>query len=381
MPSRRFLLLTFFVATGWVCSVSQEILRPEPVGLAIELIQDPAKPPTIVPIKNICPCGMWYGNVRMIKGWKRPAHIRPVSAVQIVPQNVSGTILLQVKVFTGEKFHEFEELVAEFTVQKNESYKIKELGKFGVEPILVKLVEIPLTVGPLPTVENKTHSLMVQLEAMEWTVPSFRARFVNISAKPIAAFAIGTRFNGRDSTVALRFDPVRKPLIMPGSSYEIVVPLKIFRRPAGVELSSLIVNSVVFDDGTFEGEKTDASRYRATLFGDKHRLSLLIPILRAAFEEWNSLDLNPLISAIDNGTNAVDEDFIKRNLSFYAALDEKAKENWRIPIEIGSLQVKRRTIDALREIQTFTKNDPEIAKRAFSELIKAYDGWLDRVSR
>jgi len=191
---------------------------------------------------------------------------------------------------------EAEDFVAEYTVALEGVTIIRELSDFGVEPFELQLVRAPAAVADPPSVMNRTKSLQVSVEPRQSTIPMFMARVLNNSAKPVASFSFYTSVDGARKLIGAPRNEAGGALIKAGDTFE-----RTFRYPMKMTVAStgevppavpnLVFNvtSVVFMDGTYEGDSFSAANYLAGNAGEKAMLRRFLEMVRSK-EFTNSPD-------------------------------------------------------------------------------------------
>jgi hypothetical protein len=145
--------------------------------------------------------GAWYDLFPRIADWKPHTNELPVAAVRISPREEGVAVKVKVTTLRGPN-HEIEDFVAEYTVSVAKT-SVQELANFGVAPFELKLVRAPSTVAELPSITNETKSLVVSVEPASSTLPSFKARFVNSSAKQVTGFSYRTSINDETKLIGM----------------------------------------------------------------------------------------------------------------------------------------------------------------------------------
>ena len=272
----------------------------------------------------------WYDGFRRLPGSGQQSGTRSVGAVKIYTREESGTIKVKVTLLRGANF-EFEHYLSEFSVG-TDKVTINELAKVGVEPFEVGLVRAPVTTAYIPKVNNGTKSLVVSVEPVVSTLPSYKIRVLNSSSKPVAGFSYNTFLEGRRRYTGMpqQFDGT--PLISPGDSYEKVFPYALRTTtqstgevPQPIEGLQLNVLAVIFADGTYEGDRIDAARFRGYKIGEKIQLTRVLGLLHSkAAASWDTLA--PMADALTYRVTVSDIDPLLKD---FPGLPEAEVENIR----------------------------------------------------
>ncbi len=220
-----FVILCFGSASGLAQSAPQ---KPVPNGLVLKIVYFKGRPTAYNPVPDINakPSGGWFALFQRIPNWQPPsADALPVRAVNIISRLEGNAVKVNVSVFTGQKFHDREEFVADYLIGENEMIEVKELSKFGVEPFELSVVRVAPTVTTLPTVDNKTVSLAVtSIEPHYSTLPSYKIKFLNNSSKAVSAFTFETLSSDVRRLSAMPHKPEGEILIKSGETYERILP-------------------------------------------------------------------------------------------------------------------------------------------------------------
>ena len=317
----------------------------------------------------------WYDGFRRAPGFERSADGRPVEAVKIYTREESGTVKIKVTILSGADI-EFENLVSEYRVG-TEKITLSELAKFGVVPFEVGLVRSPATTAYIPKVNNDTKSLVVSIEPVVANLPAYKIRVLNSSAKPVAGFSYNTFLEGRRrySGMPQQFDGT--PLINPGGFYEKVFPYALQSTtqstgevPPPIPGLQLNVLTVIFTDGTYEGERLDAARFRGYKMGEKIQLTRILEILRSkSAASWDTL-----APSVDALTYKVTVSDIEPLFKEFPGLPEGETENLRSAAEVSANKIEK---DFVGTFGTGKKIDPTVFSPAVNAAIAKCQNWLD----
>jgi hypothetical protein len=246
----------------------------------------------------------WFGAFKRVDGWKPKPGELPIHAVKIFALQRPGPVTVRVKLMRGEHL-EVEEVVGDYPVTENVTVAA-ELKNFGIMQFEMRLVRAPLTVSELPAIKNMTRSLVVSVEPTTAVLPSFNARFWNSPERPVISIAITESVNGRENFNLMPHDLDGGVLIEPGAIYQKVLPYP--TKPvlestggtpdakSGLQLNIL---AVIFSDGSYEGDPSEAMRLRAFKVGEKIQLTRVLALLRSPAAESPEL-LGPAADALSS---------------------------------------------------------------------------------
>jgi len=281
----QLVVLAFMLGTLTFSTVAQQpaVNAPATRGIALEVMYAKG---AILAYQRIGEW-TWYEGFRRQAEWKPGPGVVPVAAVRIATRLEDGIVKARVTVLRGRN-HETEDFVAEYLVSTEKPTVIRELADLGVEPFEIILVRAPATVADPPAIVNKTKSLEVSVEPTQSTIPTFSARVLNNSPKPVAAFSYYTFADGRRRLIGQPRNKEGGALIKPGDSYELKLrqAMKVSTVSNG-EVPSVVpdmvfnVTSVVFTDGTYEGDAYGAANYLAGNAAEKAMLRRFLDLIRS----------------------------------------------------------------------------------------------------
>jgi hypothetical protein len=376
-------------------SSPQQQAAPAPTGLALEVTYYEGRPPAYqtVPGPEAKLNGAWYGMFRSVPSWQPPANSLPVQAINILSRLEGDSVRIEVSVLSGKEFPDKETPVATYRVHVNEKISARELTRFGAEPIEIKVVRVdPLLINP-PAIVNKTDSIAVfDVKVNTSTLPTYTLTVRNLSGKSVDALGIKVMVDGRARNSSLRRGKQGQHLIEAGATEEIFLHgAELARKtsegysPDSLPNQEIHINTVVFADGSYEGEVETAAQVRGFEFGNQIQIARLIPLLQEALnstgsETFESLKrLKTLADSLstDIGQAAVDE--LSKE---FPALNQEGKPNLKIAIEVSLAGIKT---DFLKDIGDFEKASAQsISANALRAWLSAnkekYEKWLSRIN-
>jgi hypothetical protein len=358
---------------------------PGDTGLVLEVTFLKGTAPTFQNVSSslLKKGGTWYARFGRSAGWQLPQGELPIKAVRLVPYLKNETVTVYVSVLRGQKFHDAEDEVAYYKVRENEVVTVSELEAFGVEPFVFKVLRTS-TSSEFPATLNKTESVaVVGLEAVVSTLPRYKLTLHNSSAKNIIALsmAIGVQSSNRITTVPQ--GKYGETLIKTGGSHAFQTPLatNAVMTPGGYQPSpqpgqQIVIESLVFEDGSYEGDLKSASRILGFVVGRRDELRRILPL-------WNTLSSTDPNAAADEFASALrslgyepHEAEIKSLAKAFPTLD---KNEQRISVEAAIHGVRRELLDQLEGLQR-----SEAGASAINEWLvstrKLYSSWLERLN-
>ena len=321
----------------------------------------------------------WYALFQRVPGWRPAGGELPVEAVKITPRADADSVKVRVSVLKG-KFLETEQPVGDYPLTENVKLTIADLSRFGVVPFEVSLVRAPATVADLPAVVNKTMSLQVSVEPNISSLPTFRLKLLNDSTKAVRAFTYETLVDGKQRLTGMPNKPEGGVLIEPGATneQELRFPLdakttSTGEAPAALPDLTVMVTSVVFADGTYEGDLYQAARYRAIVLGERTQLKRILEILRPD-TAVTSLDI--LNAQVSDLTWYVYERTFEAFVKGMGGFNEKMKEDLHEGVELASSSIQRAFVAEFGEKRTSMGDKPAEFQAWLKTAAERYQKWL-----
>jgi hypothetical protein len=321
----------------------------------------------------------WYALFQRVPGWRGAAGETPVEAVKIVPRTEQGSVKIRVTVLKG-KFLETEQPVGDYTVTENVKLAIADLTKFGVIPFEVSLVRAPATVANLPSLINKSRSLQVSVAPDSASLPTFQLKLINDSAKAVRAFTYETTADGRQRFSGMPHQREGGVLIAPGGTYEEKVRIALDATttstgdvPAAVSNLTVQLTSVIFADGTYEGDIYQAARYRATMLGERTQLNRILEILRTD-PAAPSLDI--LYGQVSDLTWYVDEPAFEGFVKEIGGMNEKIKDDLQEIVLTASNDIQKNFVAEFGEKRNSIGDKPAEFQAWLKTAAERYQKWL-----
>jgi hypothetical protein len=366
-----------------VAGAQQSPTPSRATGIALEVTFFPAEPPTYQPVPwaGATRGWVWYARFGKVAGWTLPAGAQPVRAVKVVPFLDEEAVRITVSVLRGKKFHDTEETAATYSARENETITIAELKEFGVEPFQIKVVRVAPQTPALPRIVNHTKSIeVVGVEPVDSTFPVYKLTFRSLSDKNISAVQVNVAEGGGLKMSGMPQGKDGQPLIKAGASFELKQPLDTHAQPtaagfapASPPTQSIVIASLVFEDGTYEGEALPAARYRGYSAGRKTELERIVPVLESALAHDASAE------SLRTDLSALSFDWDPNDLALLAAdFPGIKREQLQISIEASIHGVRR---ELLADMERFEQRG--IRKESFRNWLTRtrdrYSNWLERM--
>lgn len=359
--------------------------RPSPTGQALEIAYREGKPPAYEPVRRVkLPPGegSWFGSFARVAGWHLPAGAQLVSAVRVVPYLDGDAVKVVVSVLRGERFLDSEDMVGTYSVRENESLVVDALKDFGVEPFKMKLIRVAPQTAELPSILNIAKSVeVVGIEPIVSTFPRYKVTLHNLSEKEISAIRIDVFREGKLSLSGLLQGEEGEALVKAGGFYEQnqMLATQAELTPAGFTPMSpsaqkIVIASVIFKDGSFEGDGAPAATYFGFVIGNRTELKRIVPLLD------NALSAASSIEAVQKQLGELSYDFDESDVAELARefpqIDRKKLES---PVEVAIHSMRKNVVDHLERFRSGS-GSPGDFQQYLQGMKARYSEWLTRLS-
>ena len=305
------------------------------------------------------------GSFRRIKSWK------PSLGEALVDElifKIAREVEIVIADLSVRMENDKEVLVGTYRLNEGDAVMTDALTKFGVEPFVLRVVKAkPSFKDPLPPimpkVENKTKAIEVVSFNQETTPSnSFRLTLRNVSSKNIIALDLfmpsvdGNGGSGRRSQGSDKAHPLMLPDGVSVHHFGVSRGGRI--TPDGfvpdIALQqTLIIRTVVFDDGTYEGLVEPAAEIEAHRRGLDIQRKRILRLLQEP-QKTNEGDVVTPLSELKEQAYAlgktVDASVARELMALFPSLDEKAKGSVLQTVEGGLRDGK---LELLRYISDF----------------------------
>lgn len=333
---------------------------------------------------------VWFGRFERAAGWQQPAGMLPVRAVQVSSRVESETALqIAVSVRQGERYHDEVKQIAAYTMRVDERVAVEELKQYGIVPVELRVVRAkPAAEAAPPYVESRTSALeLVGVEPREATFPSYVVRLKNVSGKDIAALHVDY-YTGKQHSSMKPQHPQNLPLIKAGAVYELNAS-----GGDGGELTAdgytprslqkVVIATVVFTDGTFEGEPLAAAEQHALRHARKLQITRALALLKDALKGRDAGDESATVARFKVQVSALGEEVepqvVGRLAAKFPSLGEQDRRMLSEALRFYQHEVK---MDLLRAVAKFeeARSTQQITFRRWLESVQeTYVQWLARL--
>lgn len=317
----------------------------------------------------------WYGAFGLTDDWKAKVKGPRIQAVKLYPRDEAGAVKVKITLLRGNDF-EVEDLVAEYALGDKKTV-VTELANFGIAPFELRLVRAPATVAELPVIKNDTKSLLISVEPLTSTLPSFKATFMNSSEKPVMGFAFTTSINDVTMRSGMPKDRHGGILIAPGAIYNLTLPYpmnattestgEVPQARVGLRLNVL---AVIFADGSYEGDAMQAARFRGYKLGEKIQLKRIIDLLRSP----STATAAAFAIKVEELSYKIDRSDVTGLAAEFPGLSEAEIENIRVYAQVSSA-------DIFKDLKATIGKGSSMDGTTFNDAVKGakvkYEMWLD----
>jgi hypothetical protein len=396
---RRLCLYGLVLILITICSLpalAQEAPTPPtpPNRLALEVTFYPGRKPSYqpVPAAGAKDQWTWYSMLKRIESWQPAAEAHMIRAVKLIPRVEGDAARVNVLVMWGEKALENEKQIASYALRENESVEVPELKDFGIEPFGIKLVRLAPNLAPIPSVSLEKVPSLVLMNAVsvDATVAFYRLTLLNQSNKDIAGLAVDIMTGPKMEISGRPRGRFGEALIPAGKSYELSVraPVRAEAAPGGfapapVGNHEVFIRSIVFADGTFEGESESATQILSFREGEKLVLPGLITCLDQAIKS-ESVDTHRMLieleDQLDDVSTSLDAGSMQRLTAAFSQIKDGGGGLKR-GVEIAAIHTKD---DLAKSVHNFDKEaaqhpDPKATREWLSKTREFYAQWLARL--
>jgi hypothetical protein len=390
MISARTLFWFLIVATVLAAPAPKaEQIPPESTSLVLEVHFYPKELPAYQTVPAASPRGAWYARFGHVSGWVQPPGSPAVTAVNIKSELAEGGVRVWVSVFLGELLEQ-ENKVASYILHEGEKVTVGELTNMGVEPFEIKLVRLSPTVSEVPQFTSKAKSIeVVVMQPNLSTLPSYEVVVRNVSTKNVSALQAQVMQGGRVRISTMPQGKEGQPLIVPGGTYEFSSRVATRATPAPDGYAPVIlpdqvieISSVVFDDGSFEGNSDAFSAFAGFQKGRKIQLARVVDLFEKSLAASDPAPstLGSLKAEIAALSLEADSSAVQELLGKLPNSPNMNQARVKTLIEIG---MKGLRDEVLNEIAQFQLRNRRLDPNTFHDWLKSskdrYEAWFGRL--
>ena len=286
----------------------------------------------------------------------------------------------------GEFYDAGDQQVVAFNARTNERVEVRDLVRFGLNPFRVGVLKVLNQAARRPYATNRTESLSVEkLEAGQLPEP-FRIFVKNNSEKNVLAVQYNTYKMGDMTHLKWLAGERSRPLIKPGDVYRLDVPSE--DRTCGgeggyrpVQSNRIEIASVVFTDGSYEGDQGLAVLMRSIALGNTKHLRRIVETLNA----WSqreyltaaevAAELRAQVAAMDETA----EPYMLSNLQMnFPSLTQESFAALSNFVRYGQHGIRTGVLDDVLKLEKAAGRDDELkeVQTWLARAKKKYERWL-----
>jgi hypothetical protein len=347
--------------------------------LILEISYNPQIPPAFLNVHNAQakPSWIWVTRFVRLPTWQPSQDLPKTRAVRIEPRYNGETVDVRVTLLRGETTFDQEDLVGNYHLGLGESRTIQQLESFGIQAFEISLTNAVPPAPPAPYIDNRTRTVeVVGIKVENLPLPAYRIQFRNLTNKTISALQVDvlrgvtTLFQGKEGRPLIEqggFSEEYLPAVKPelrGGSYV----------PGTAESNTIMIRSVVFSDGSFDGAAEPACLFESFTVARRRWLSSVVKFLEEELANLNENDPTAASQLKDR---------------FLALRYEDAGESKRPARVPSQCNVSNRAADSSLKLQFLRDLDQVINSRTFPPINfktwlqsnqRRYRDWLMRLS-
>jgi hypothetical protein len=228
--------------------------------------------------------GMWTPEFPRVAGAQTGRNGHRLAALDVAHVMEGSDAVVTVSLLYGSP-HQGRVKVAIVRVASGSTVSIPELRGYGVEPISLSIVHVPLSSTYLPAVSAASGQLELSVEAAGEDVALYKFRVTNHSARAVIALHVEGRRGERIVLSGRRRGPRNHPLIKAGGTFEYTTSVAVSRSSQSGEnqwppIDYASITSVLWEDGVVEGNPLPAVQERVVYADMRRQLDRVLEILR-----------------------------------------------------------------------------------------------------
>jgi hypothetical protein len=308
-----------------------------------------------------------------------------LSKIAVHAEKIGELWSLKVAVGVGEFYDAGDRQLAAYTLRTNERADVGDAARFGLSPFRVGVVKVLGQNASKPRITFKTQSISVEeLEANALPEP-YRLFLKNNSDKDVLAIQYNTFKDQNFLHLKWLELPQPLPLIKAGEIYplEVLSQDRTCADPDGyrpVQSNRIEIATIVFVDGSYEGDAGLAALVRGNALGKKKNLDrvvatlsnlsanetpspeLLLFHLKYLSEEMNEVAEPYMVDALQSGLPPLGQNSVTTLTNF---------------IRSGQHEIKTSLLRDARQLEAMSKTQkPEAVREWCARTMAKYKQWL-----
>ena len=219
--------------------------------------------------------------------WTPPANQLSVDAIKFECLRTTEGVRVAISVFRGSQRQQDEPIKTMLVTPAQSVTVDAELRAVGVQPVTVSVM--PIVVPELRAPEVTVPSPQVEVAGVRVTTTPFSGYVItlrNRSTKAVRSIEIAPMVGGRVGQTTRRAGREGQALIVPGTTYQIIWQLSVGLSASGgvapISLDQMLITTVRWADGTYEGDAATAAYDDVFDKGTKAQLAAVVAALERA---------------------------------------------------------------------------------------------------
>jgi hypothetical protein len=262
--------------------------EPPPAKLSLRVVTFAGAAPTFYPLGDRDKSGAAavIGGFRILSSPRLPGG-PPVDTLVLNFSREGPGARVTVYVHRGGEQSRESIRVAEYLVGEGQEYVVARLAAYGVEPLRLSVVRrVGVELTP-PRVVNRARAVEVGELKVRAEVPSFELVLRNASDKDVRAVEIEEYRGMMRKGPPPMYDWKTMPPLKPGETWKVTLEFgwNSKETPEGHVVEPpdrVVINSVLFADGSYKGDPLFAARAEAFRAGRRTQLGRVLELVRGA---------------------------------------------------------------------------------------------------
>lgn len=314
----------------------------------------------------------WTGMFPRVAGADTRRAGLPLAALEISDTPAGHATDVTVALLYGRP-HQHRIKVDTVTVTPGTPVTVERLTRFGVDPITVSIVEVKVPERRTPAVTSVSPELTVTVEASP-NRQAHRVVVVNHGGRPVVGFYFAAYRNGRLAFSGARRGPRREPLLSDGEGVAFELPA------SGQVIDHIAISSVIWNDGSFDGDPADALRDQAVHAGVARQLQSVMQAFRDATDAVRPQSFVELRARIGALAVSVPPAAAAAVLADLPAHDMMTVDRVASMMTLGMQQVKDAVLDDLDGVVLRPSAASPTVAAFLSNVTLEYEAWMVRIA-
>lgn len=328
----------------------------------------------------------WTPMFPRVAGWREPAGVLPVRALNTRVARVGTGLRVVVSVLRGRQTNETEEAIGTFDVLEHQPVTVEALRRVGLLPVTYSVK--PFATPALETIpgSSRVDGLTVDgIEPLVDPVPAYRISVRNHTDVPLVSFAINSYRGGIDALSGQQGHPAALPIAAPGETYTFTLKLSGGRsgnQPFATvaPLDHVVVTGGLWADGHTSGDPKRAGMLAAIQRGRLRALDavgLAFDEILAPGDRGSIAAVRRLRATLAALPSAFDATAVAREILAAPSVAALRPTDAAATMAVGTENVRRQLLaDIDRVVDSAT---PAQAQQWMREARAACDAWRTRL--